>query len=94
MGMTKALMEKNVTFRKLIFALLWGSILFSFRTVLGIVVYLATVLAIVLSSQKIVSWAKKVLFAIVVVGFIGIVMGNSLKTTMESLVEEFISLNK
>lgn len=82
-----ALMEEKITFRKLIFALFWGTILFTFRTVLGVVAYLATLLAIILTSQRIVSWAKKVLFVILVVGFVSVALGDNLRTTMESLME-------
>lgn len=82
-----ALMEERLPFGKLGFALLWGSLLFTFRTVLGVVAYLALLLAVILSSKRIISWAKKVLFAIIVFGFVGLAMGDSLSSTIEDLVD-------
>lgn len=80
-----ALMEEKIPIGKLIFALIWGAILFSFRTILGVVAYLALLMAIILSSSRIVGWGKKLLFGVIIAVFVGVAMSDNLKSSISSI---------
>lgn len=82
-----ALSEKKMPIGKLIFALLWGTSMFTFRTILGVVAYLALLTAVVFSSSRIVSWGKKLLFGVLVMSFVGVAMSDRLVSTISKMSE-------
>lgn len=83
-----ALMERKLPMRKLIMALAIGTILFSFRTVLGFVAYVALALGVVLSSERVVGTGKKLLIGVLVAAFIAAAMGDSLMSKATGMIED------
>lgn len=83
-----ALMEQRLPMRKLTMALAIGTILFSFRTVLGFVAYVALAVTIVLSSERVVGTGKKILIGAIVAIFIAVAMGDSLLNKATQMIED------
>lgn len=83
-----ALSESKLSVRKLAVALLWGTTLFFFRTILGVVAFLALFTALVFSSSRIVGWGKKMLYGILVLLFVGVAISDRLINTMSKITEK------
>lgn len=82
------LRSRQFTAWKIIPILLIAAAIFTFRTPLAIVALLALVFSVVMSSQKVVSWGKRIIVGILAIALIGVVAGNQIKEQTESLVEE------
>lgn len=83
-----ALCEQKIPLGQLIFALIWGTSLFTVRTILGVVAYLALLTALVFSSNRIVSLGKKVLFGALVMAFVGAAMSDRLISSISQMSEK------
>lgn len=68
------LRSRQFTIGSLLILLLIGTILFTFRTVLAAVLFLSLFAALLMSSQRIVSWGKRVLLLFVAALFVGVVL--------------------
>lgn len=64
----RMLRSKRYSIASILPVVLVGAILFMFRTVLGVVAFLAVLVAIVLMSGKIISLGKKIILGVVLVG--------------------------
>lgn len=66
----RMLRGKKYSIASILPMVLVGSALFMFRTVLGMVAFLAVLVAIVLMSGKIISYGKKIIFGVVLIGIL------------------------
>lgn len=82
------LRSRQFTAWKIIPILLIAAALFTFRTPLGIVALLSLVFAVVMSSQKVVSWGKRIIVGLLAVALIGVVAGNVIQEKANSLIED------
>lgn len=82
------LRSRQFTAWKVIPILLIAATIFTFRTPLGIVALLALIFSIVMSSQKVVSWGKRVIVGFLAIALIGVVAGNRIMEEAKGLVEQ------
>lgn len=82
------LRSRKFTAWKILPVFLVGVSLFGFRTPLAIVALLALVFAIVLSSQRVVSWGKKIIVGILAIGLIGVTVGSQIEEQATNLLEQ------
>lgn len=80
------LKSRQFTAWKVIPVLLIAAAIFTFRTPLGIVALLALVFSVVMSSQKVVSWGKRIIVGILAIALIGVVAGNRLEEKAKGLI--------
>lgn len=73
---------------KILPVFLVGISLFGFRTPLAIVALLALVFAIVISSQRVVSWGKKIIVGILAIVLIGVTIGGQIEEQSKKLFDE------
>lgn len=76
---------KKIDIKVLFTVLLVGTSLFTFRTVLGAVAFLALFSALVLSSKRIISAGKKVILGFFVVILLGISLGDRISQEVEQV---------
>ena len=81
------LKSRQFTVWKVIPVLLIAAAIFTFRTPLGIVALLALVFSVVMSSQKVVSWGKRIIIGGLAVVLIGVVAGNQIEEQAQELIE-------
>ena len=79
------LRQSKINIKLLLTVLLVGLVLFTFRTVLGAVSFLALFLALVLSSRKIVGTGKKIVLGVFVVMFMGLSIGDRVSREVEEI---------
>lgn len=79
------LRSRKFTAWKILPVFLVGLSLFGFRTPLAIVAIIALVFTIVLSSQRVVSWGKKIIVGILAVALIGVSVGNQIEEQSRKL---------
>ena len=82
------LRQSKINIKLLLTVLLVGLVLFTFRTVLGAVSFLALFLALVLSSRKIVGTGKKIVLGVFVVMFMGLSIGDRISREVEEILLE------
>lgn len=82
------LRSKKLTVWKLIPILLIVAALFTFRTVLALVLILALLFAIVMSSSRVVSWGKRIIVGLLAMVLIGVTMGNRIEERGRELLEQ------
>ena len=82
------LRSKHLSAWQLVFVLLIGAGLFTMRTALAIVAILALLFTLVLASDKVMSWAKRVIIGILAVALIGVTIGNRIEENARELVEQ------
>ena len=78
---------KRYTFRNLLPGMLAAVALMFFRSVLGIVVFLAVFAHIVMASSRVMSTAKKVLAGLLVGAVLAVSMGDRIRTQSQELME-------
>lgn len=76
---------KKYTFRSLLPGMLASIALMFFRSVLGIVVFLAVFAHIVMASQRVMSMGKKILAGVLVSGILLVAMGDRIRTQSREL---------
>lgn len=81
------LRSSKITFWKLFPVLLIAAAMFTVRTPLAVVMILALLFTIVMSSTRVVSWGKRVLIGLLAVALIGVTMGNRIQEEAKELVE-------
>ena len=82
------LRSKKITVWKVIPVLLIAAVMFTFRTVLGLVALLAIVFSVVISSSKVVTWGKRIIVGALAIGLIFIVAGNEIEEQSHDLLEQ------
>ena len=79
------LRSRQFTAWKVIPVLLIGATIFTFRTPLALVVLLALVFSIVMSSTRVVTWGKRIIVGGLAVLLIGVTMGNRIEEQSRKL---------
>ena len=82
------LRSKHLSAWQLFFVLLIGAGLFTMRTALAIVAILALLFTLVLASNKVMNWAKRVILGLLAVALIGVTVGNRIEENARQLVEQ------
>lgn len=82
------LRSRQFTAWKVIPVLLIAAATFTIRTPLGIVALLAMVFSLVMSSQKVVSWGKRIIVGALAILLIIVVAGNQIEEQSRSLLEQ------
>ena len=82
------LRSRQFTAWKVIPILLIAAIIFTFRTPLGIVVLLALVFSLVMSSTRVVTWGKRIIVGLLAIVLIGVIAGNRIEERADVLVEQ------
>lgn len=82
------LRSRQFTAWKMLPILLLIAALFTFRTVLAMVVILALLFTLVMSSTRIINWGKRIAIGIIAVLLIGITMGNRIEEQTQQLLEQ------
>ena len=88
------LRSRQFTAWKVIPVLLIAAVIFTVRTPLGLVALLALLFSIVMSSQRVVSWGKRIIVGVIALALIGVVAGNRLGEKAQSLLEQVQSGNQ
>ena len=83
----RLLRGRNFTFLTIAPVVLVGGSLFMFRTVLGMVAFIAVFFAIVMIDSKIVSWGKKVITGILLTGILLLSVSDNIKREMQQITE-------
>ena len=83
----RLLRNRRYTFGTLAPMILVGGSLFMFRTVLGMVAFIAVFFAIVMIDSKIVSWGKKVITGILLAGILALSVSDNIKQEMNRITE-------
>ena len=78
---------KHYTFKTLLPGLLAGLALMFFRTVLGLVFFLAVFAHIVMASNRVMSMGKKILAGVLVAAVLAVSMGDRIRTQSEKLLD-------
>lgn len=81
------LRSKKITFWKLFPVLLIAAAMFTVRTPLAVILVLALLFTIVMSSTRVVSWGKRIIIGLLALALIGITMGNRIQEEAKDLVE-------
>ena len=79
---------QRYTFQNLLPGMLAGSALMFFRSVLGIVVFIAVFAHILMASQRVMSLGKKILAGVLVGALLLVSFGDNIKMQAEELIEE------
>lgn len=83
----RMLRGKKYSIASILPVVLVGGVLFMFRTVLGMVVFLAVLVAIVLMSGKIISLGKKIIFGAVLIGILFMGASDNIMREVNSITE-------
>lgn len=83
--MDSALSSEKITVARVLPAALVGMYLFLFRSALGLVAFAAVLMSVVFTSQRVLSWGKKVFAGVMVAGLLLIGMGENLQIQTESI---------
>ena len=81
------LQSRQFTAWKVIPVLLIGASLLTVRTPLALVAFLSLIFSVVMSSQRVVSWGKRIIVGGLAVMLIGVTMGNSIMEEARGLVD-------
>lgn len=82
------LRSRQFTAWKVIPILLIAALLFTFRTPLALVAVLALLFSLVMSSQRVVSWGKRIIVGILSIALIGVIAGNRIQEKSQELFEQ------
>jgi len=82
------LRSRQFTAWKIIPILLIAAALFTVRTPLAIVVLLALVFSVVMSSSRVVSWGKRIIVGLLAISLIGVVAGNRIQEQASGLLNQ------
>lgn len=82
------LRSRQFTTWKVVPILLIGASIFTFRTPLALVAFLALIFSVVMSSSKVVNWGKRIIVGGLAVLLIGVTMGNRIEEESRSLLEQ------
>lgn len=82
------LRSRNFTAWKIIPILLIAAAIFTFRIPLALVCVLALVFSIVMSSQRVVSWGKRIIVGFLSIALIGVIAGNRIQEKSQELFEQ------
>lgn len=86
--MADRLLRKNkYSFLTIAPVVLVGGSLFMFRTVLGMVAFLAVFFALVMIDSKIVSWGKKIITGVLLAGILALSVTDNIKMEMEKIAQ-------
>lgn len=81
------LRSRQFTAWKVIPVLLIAAVIFTFRTPLGLVALLALIFSVVMSSQKVVSWGKRIIVGFLALALIGVTIGNRVEEQTKYLLK-------
>ena len=79
------LRSRQFTAWKVVPVLLIGATLLTLRTPLALVAFLSLLFSVVMSSERVVSWGKRVIVGILAVALIGVTMGNRIQEEAKGL---------
>lgn len=79
------LRSRQFTAWKVIPVLLIGSAILTFRTSLALVAFLSLIFSVVMSSQRVVSWGKRIIVGLLAVLLIGVTLGNQIQEEAKGL---------
>ena len=82
------LRSRQFTAWKVIPILLIASVIFTFRTPLGIVALLSLVFGVVMSSAKVINWGKRIVVGLLAIALIVVVAGNRIEEQSRNLFEQ------
>ena len=82
------LRSRQLSVWRILPSLLIMAAMFTIRTPLAVVLILALLFSVVMSSTKMVSWGKKVVIGLLSLSLIGVTMGNRIIEETQALVEE------
>jgi len=82
------LKSRNFSTWKIIPVLLISAALFTMRTALALVTVLSLLFSIVISSNRVVGWSKRIMIGIIAVGLLVLTMGNSIVEQTTGLVDK------
>lgn len=82
------LRSRNFTAWKVIPILFIAAVLFTFRIPLALVCVLALVFSVVMSSQRVVSWGKRIIVGFLSIALIGVIAGNRIQEKSQELLEQ------
>ena len=82
------LRSRQFTAWKVIPILLIAALLFTFRTPLALVAVLALLFSLVMSSQRVVSWGKRIIVGVLSIALIGVIAGNRIQEKSQELFEQ------
>lgn len=83
----KMFRSRNFTAWQVIPVLLIGGMLFTIRTALAIVALLAILFTIVMASDRVMGWGKRIIIGLLAVMLIGVTVGNRIQENARELVE-------
>lgn len=89
--MDSALSSEKITVARVLPAVLVGMYLFLFRSALGLVGFAAVLMSVVFTSQRVLSWGKKVFAGVMVAGLLLVGMGENLQTQTERVAQSIQS---
>ena len=82
------LRSRQFTAWKVIPVLLIAAAMFTFRTIIGILLILAMLFAVIMSSTKVVSWGKRIIVGGLAIALVGVIAGNSIREQASNLFEQ------
>lgn len=82
------LRSRQFTAWKVIPVLLIGASIFTFRTPLALVAFLALLFSVVMSSSKVVNWGKRIIVGLLAVLLIGVTAGNRIQEEARGLIDQ------
>lgn len=78
---------EHFNLRGIIEVVLIGLSLFLFRTVLGVLAIFAILFSMVFTSSRIVSWGRRIVLAVVILGLVGAALSNRIKDEVTEITE-------
>ena len=81
------LRSRQFTAWKVIPILLIGASILTFRTPLALVAFLSLIFSVVMSSQRVVSWGKRVIVGVLAILLIGVTLGNKIAEETRGLMD-------
>ena len=82
------LRSRQFTAWKVAPVLLIGASIFTFRTPLALVAFLALLFSVVMSSSRVVNWGKRIIVGLLAFLLIGVTMGNRIEEQSKELIEK------
>ena len=71
--------------------LLIGATMLTFRTPLALVAFLSLMFSVVMSSQRVMSWGKRVIVGMLVILLLGVTLGNRIEEQTRGLLDKVLS---
>lgn len=82
------LRSKQFSVWKLLPMLVVGAVLFMFRSPLGVIAILSLFFTLAISSERMVSWGKRIVVALLAISLVGLSMGNRVQEQVHELTEK------